>query len=153
VNPTTLTVLLVTLGVLLLAWVIWPRRTQRIRGTAAELEPRISRLMQSSSQTFLVVQVTGSKDFLQLTAAPNGAQIDFPLITDRQRALEPKIREAAEELRLDLHETRGSNGGRLLDCDFRGSPREIADACHQLLTRVFGISEDASLTFECDGTI
>lgn len=149
----SIVIVLVIFGMLLLAWLTRPRRTHRISGTAAQLEPRISRLMQSATQTFLVVQVSGSEDFLQLTAAPDGAQIDFPLITDRQRALEPRFREAAEELRLDFHETRGSNGGRFLDCDFRGTPREIADACRRLLTRVFGISEDASLTFKCDGTI
>ena len=147
------TILLVTLGVLLLAWLCWPRRTHRIRGTVAELEPRISHLMHSGRQTFLIVRVAGTKDFLQLTATPDSAQIDFPLITDRQRALEPEIRKAAKELHLDFHETQGSNGGRFLDCDFRGNSGETAAACRKLLTRVFGISENAPLTFESDAVI
>ena len=152
-NQSTLTILLIALGVLLLAWVIWPRRTHRIRGTTAELEPRIARLMQSATQTFLIVQVARTKDFLQLTATSDSAQIDFPLITERQRALEPRIREAAAELRLDFHETQGSDGSCFLDCDFRGTPSDIAQACRQLLTRVFGISENAKLVFESDATI
>jgi hypothetical protein len=153
VNQSTLTVGLIVLGVLLLAWVIWPRRTHRIQGTTAELEPRIARLMQSATQTFLIIQVARTKDFLQLTARSDSAQIDFPLITERQRALEPRIREAAEELRLDFHEKRGSDGSCFLDCDFRGTPSEIAQACRELLTRVFGISENATLLFESDATI
>lgn len=64
--------------------------------------------MGSASQTFLIVHAAETKDFLQLTASPDGAQIDFPLITDRQRALEPRIREAARELRLDFRETQGA---------------------------------------------
>ena len=137
----------------LLVWLIWPRRVHRIRSTAALLEPHISRLMGSTSQTFLIVHVADTKDFLQLTASPDGAQIDFPLITERQRALEPKIREAARELRLDFRETLGSEGSRFLDCDFAGTSQQIANACRTLLTRVFGISEDAPLVFESDGNI
>jgi hypothetical protein len=153
VNHSTVTIVLVALGVLLLAWVVWPRRTHSIRGTAAELEARIVRLMQSGDQTLLIVQVPGTKDFLQLTATSDSAQIDFPLITERQRALEPKIREAARELRLDFRETLGSEGSRFLDCDFAGTSQQIAGACRILLTRVFGISEDAPLVFESDGNI
>ena len=109
--------------------------------------------MGSASQTFLIVHAADTKDFLQLTASPDGAQIDFPLITERQRSLEPKILQVAAELRLDFHETRGSNGGRFLDCDFVGSSREVADTCRKLLIHVYGISDTTPLTFETDASI
>jgi len=153
VSQPILTILFVTLGVLLLAWLFWPGRTYRNRGTVAELEPRISHLMRSGRQTFLIVGIPGTKDFLQVTATPESAQIDFPLITDRQRELEPMIREAAAELRLDFRETRGSDGSRFLDFDFRGTSGEIAVACRKLMTHVFGLSENAPLTFESDAVI
>jgi hypothetical protein len=153
VSQPILTILLVTLSLLLLAWVDWPRRTHRIRGTVAELEPRISNLMRSGRQTFLIVRIAGTKDFLQLTATPESAQIDFPLITDRQRELESRIREAASEFRLDFRETRGSDGSRFLDCDLTATPAEIARVSRQLLSRVFSMSEDARLAFESDAAI
>jgi len=153
VSHPILTTLIVTLGVLVFAWLVWPRRTHRIRGTVAELEPRISHLMRSGRQTFLIVGIADTKDFLQLTAALNSAQIDFPLITDRQRELEPRIREAGAELRLDFRETRGSDGSRFLDCELRGTPAEIAQVCRQLLSRVFTMSEDAPLAYESDAVI
>jgi hypothetical protein len=109
--------------------------------------------MHSGRQTFLIVRIAGTKDFLQLTATPDSAQIDFPLITDRQRELESRIREAAAELRLDFRETLGSDGSHFLDCDLTATPAEIAHACRQLLTRVFGVSEDARLAFESDAVI
>ncbi len=109
--------------------------------------------MQSTFQTFLIIGLSGTEDFLQLTATPQSAQIDFPLITARQRSLEPKIQQIAAELKLDFYETRGSDGSRFLDCDLKGTAREIADACRELLTRVFGISEDRRLTFKSDGAI
>lgn len=145
--------MLVAVGVLLLAWVLWPRRTHRITGSAAELELRISHLMHSGRQTFLIVRIAGTKDFLQLTATKDSAQIDFPLITDRQRELEPKIRQAAADLGLDFGETRGSDGGRFLDCDLRGTSLEVAEVCRQLLTRVFGMPTDGPVAYESDAAI
>jgi len=139
--------------VLFLAWAFWPRRTLKTKGDASKIEVFVSMLMRSSDQKFLIVGVRGTEDFLQLTGAPDGAQIDFPLITERQRSLEPKIRQAAEELHLDFRETRGSDGSRFLDCDFTGSAREIADACRKLLVYVYGISETTPLTFETDAAI
>ncbi len=145
--------------VLLLAGGCGQRRVHKIRGTAALLEPQISRLMRSSEQTFLVVRVAGTKDFIRLMAAPElaapdfGVQIGFPLITERQRSLEPRILQVAGQLHFDFYETRGSNGGRFLDCDFVGSSREIADTCRKLLIHVYGISDTTPLTFETDASI
>ena len=146
-------ILVVAIGVLLVAWLFWPRRTARIRAPVAELEPRIAHLMRSPPQTFLIVHVAGTKDFLQLTATPDVAQIDFPLVTERQRELEPRIREAAAELGLNFSETRGSDGSRFLDCDLRGTPPDIARACRELLHRVFGTTERATLIYETNAHI
>ena len=109
--------------------------------------------MRSGPRTFLTVKIAGTKDFLQLTATPESAEIDFPLITDRQRELEPKIREASAVLGLDCRETHGSDGNRFLDCDVSGSPAEVARTCQQLLLRVFGITEDATLAYETNADI
>ena len=146
------TILVVALSVLLVAWLFWPRRTARIRGPIAELESRIAHLMRSP-QTFLIVHVAGTKDFLQLTATPDLAQIDFPLITERQRELEPRIRQASAELGLDFRETHGSNGSRFLDCDLRGTPHDIARACRELLQRVFRATEGTRLVYETNAPI
>ena len=138
---------------LVLAWAIWPRHTLKAKCNASKIKAFVSLLMRSPDKKFLIVGIAGTEDFIQLTAAPDRAQIDFPLITERQRSLEPKILQVAGELHLDFHETRGSNGGRFLDCDFIGSSREIADTCRKLLIHVYGISETTALTFETDASI
>ena len=102
---------------------------------------------------FLIVHVVGTKDFLQLTAAPDSAEIDFPLITERQQALETQIRATAAEMRLDVRETRGSDGSRFLDCDISGTPAEIASGCRKFLQRVFGARDDARLLYETNANI
>jgi hypothetical protein len=153
VNQPVFTILLAALGVLLLAWLFWPRKMHRIRGPAAELESRISHLMRSGPQTFLIVKIASTKDFLQLSATPESAEIDFPLITDRQRALEQRIREATAELGLACRETLSSDGSRFLDCDVTGTAADVARACRELLQRVFGVTEDATLAYETNANI
>lgn len=130
-----------------LVWALWPRRVHRIKDTVASLERRIALIMHSADQKFLIIQVAGTEDFLQLTAAAQRAQISFPLITDRQRALEESLRKAAGELRLSLREAPGNDGSRFLDCDLSGTSQEVADACHGLLTRLFGVTDNTPLTF------
>jgi hypothetical protein len=110
-------------------------------------------LLMRSPDKFLAITVAGTDDFLQVTATSDSAQIDFPLITERQRSFEPKILQAARELGLDFHEARGSDGSRFLDCDFTGTSGEIADACRKLLIHVYGISDSTPLLFETDASI
>ena len=135
-----------------LAWAFWPRRTARISGPLSELEPRIAHLM-SRPGAFLIVQVAGTEDFLQLTATPDSAEIGFPLITERQQGLEPHIRQTAADMQLEVRETRGTDGSRFLDCHIRGMPAEISSVCRQLLQRVFGARDHATLTYETNANI
>jgi hypothetical protein len=152
VNRIVIVVVSVAFG-LVLAWAIWPRRTLKTKGNASKIEVFVSLLMRSPDQKFLIVGIAGTEDFIQLIVAPDRAQIDFPLITERQRSLEPRILQVAGQLHFDFYETRGSNGGRFLDCDFVGSSREIADTCRKLLIHVYGISDTTPLTFETDASI
>jgi hypothetical protein len=138
--------------VLVVAWAIWPRKTLRVKANASKIDAFVSALMRAPDP-FLIIGVAGTEDFLQLTASSRGAQIDFPLITERQRHLEPKILQAAAELHLDFHETRGTDGSRFLDCDLVGNSAEIADVCRKLLIHVYGISDSTRLAFETDASI
>ena len=102
---------------------------------------------------FLIVQVAGTDDFLQITATPDAVEIDFPLITERQQGLEPQIRQTAADMQLQVRETRGTDGSRFLDCDIGGTPAEISSVCRQLLQRVFDARDDATLTYETNASI
>jgi hypothetical protein len=117
-----------------------------------EIEHYIDRLMSANDDgAFLIISVAGAVDFLQLTGDARGAQIDFPLITDRQRSLEQRIRLAAERVGLPVVENRGGGSDRFLDINVEGTAAEVARVCRALLYDVFGASEGAELEFEGDG--
>jgi hypothetical protein len=117
-----------------------------------ELQDHIDRLMRAPSDgAFLIISVSGTDDFLQLTGDTDGVQIDFPLITSRQLSLEAKIRLAAEAEGLAVVENKGSSGERFLDIDIEGHAVEMARVCRVLLRNVFGARDDARLEFEGDG--
>lgn len=119
---------------------------------ADKIRHYVERLMRAPGDgAFLVIAISGSDDFLQLTADAEGAQIDFPLITDRQRSLEPKIRLAAEGAGLPLVESESGGGDRFLDVNVEGSAAEVARICRVLLREVLGAGDDAELEFESDG--
>ena len=117
-----------------------------------EIEQYVDRLMCATDDgAFLVISVPGADDFLQLTGDARGAQIDFPLITDRQRSLERKIWLAAERGGLRIVESKSGGGDRFLDINVEGTAADVARVCRALLYEVFGASEGAELEFEGDG--
>jgi hypothetical protein len=117
-----------------------------------ELHDHVDRLMRAPSDgAFLIISVYGTTDFLQLSGDPQGVQIDFPLITDRQLSLESKIRSAAEAEGLVVVENKGSDGSRFLDIDIEEDAAGVTRVCRVLLRDVFGAGETAQLEFEGDG--
>jgi hypothetical protein len=117
-----------------------------------ELRDYVGRLMRADDDTaFLVVTVAGSEDFLQLSGDSEGVQIDFPLITGRQRGLESSIRATAEREGLAVLENLGSDGSRFLDVNMKADAGEVARVCRAFLREVFGAGEGTRLEFKGDG--
>ncbi len=102
----------------------------------------------SSRGDYLIIHVGGTEDFVQFTGDAKGVQIDFPLVTDKQQSNESKIKQVATDLKLEFHETRGSDGSRFLDCDYSGSPEQIAALCRELLAKIYGVTDETGLFFE-----
>ena len=112
----------------------------------------VDRLMRSGDESaFLIITISGSEDFLQLTGDAKGVQLDFPMITDRQQSLESMIREIAWREGRTIEENQGDGGDRFLDISVEGTPTEVAANCERFLRDVFGAGEDAELIFEHDG--
>src|SRR6266436_2642960 len=84
-----------------------------------------------------VFDIAHSDDFMQLTGAERGVQIDFPLVTPRQRGFEDKVREVASRKGLEVVENLGSDGTRFLDMNVNGESREVAAVCSKVLREVF----------------
>jgi hypothetical protein len=120
-------------------------------GRVFDIRLYVARLMRANDAcAFLIIKIPPD-DFMQLTGDESGVQVDFPLITARQRGFETKIREAASRANLEVIENSGSDGSRFLDLNVNGAPDHVAAICSKLLREVFSISGDVELMFEHDG--
>ena len=119
---------------------------------ADRLLQHVERLVRSNVYgAFLIVSVAGTEDFLQMSAGPGAVQLDLPLITPRQAALEPEIRAVAAGEGLSVYESEGTDGARFLDMDLEKDSARVAAVCRAFLRGVFGAGEGARLEFEGDG--
>ena len=117
-----------------------------------ELRDYVERLMRAPEDgAFLIVSVTGSEDFVQMIAGGEDLQIDFPLITDRQRGFESKIRAVASSEGVAVEENEGDDGAHFLDMYTEKDTEHVTRVCRSFLRDVFGAGEDARLEFESDG--
>lgn len=117
-----------------------------------ELRDYVGRLTRADEDgAFLIVTVAGSEDFLQMLLCAGSVQIDFPLVTARQRGFESKIRATAESEGLTVEEVRGSDGSRFLDIYLAKDADAVLRACRAFLREVFGAGEGTRLEFKGDG--
>ena len=119
------------------------------RSQSASLEAHMEGLMASTrGDSFLIVTVKGTEDFIQFTGHPGGVQLDFPVITNPQKILEPRFYETAKKLGLAVVENPGSGGSRFLDIDIKGSPSEVAQVTRAFLAEFLNVTDDSALEFQ-----
>jgi hypothetical protein len=71
-----------------------PRPAEKVRG---DLDTLFRHVLDSDRpDSFLIVSVRNTEDFVQLVPIPGGAQMDFPLITERQKGFEIANREGLQ---------------------------------------------------------
>ena len=115
----------------------------------SDLEMHLEALMRSSgSDAFLVVEIAGTQDFLQFTAADLMIQLDFPVVTEKQVLLEPKLRTIAQELELEVYESGDEH--RFLDIDLYGTTAEIAQTVQHIFHRLYDAGPETPLQFNCN---
>ena len=120
-------------------------------GNIDNIEGMIEGLMNSSNEyAFLVIKIHGTEDFIQFTGGPEGVQLDFPLITDRQKNLESTFKRVGRELNLIVIENKGSDGSRFLDIELNGNASEITEIITKFIGNLFNVSSSTKLAFEYD---
>ena len=117
-------------------------------GRLADIGMHVRALQESASvDAFLVIEVAGSDDFLQVITIDDRLRIDYPLLTPRQRSLEPLLRSAAAELGLEVSSSQDGDEFPVVDVDIP----EGADApavLGRLLAALYGIDAQTPLRFE-----
>ena len=142
---------IIILGVFLLMRSKQNQEIPKIQGSLKDIEENLSKLMVSNNDhAFLIVEVFGTEDFIQFSRDHKGVQLDFPLVTDRQKKMEEKIRQSAKNQNIAIIENKGSDGSRFLDIDIDGSPSEIAEISKGLLKNIYGVNESTTLMFQLE---
>jgi hypothetical protein len=122
-----------------------------ITGWLREIEYYIHNLMSGDNDTaFLVIEISGTEDFIQFLKDDEGVQLDFPLLTDRQKQLEERLRQEALVQNLELLENNGTDGMQFLNMTLKGSSSEVAQSIESLLINIFGVNANTMLGFEMD---
>jgi hypothetical protein len=120
--------------------------------TLVDLHSYVDRLLRAADDdgAFLIITVSGTEDFVQLIADCEGVEIDFPLITGRQKGFEWKFRSIAEFEGCPLSENRGDDGARFLDVELPADSAEVSRIVELFLVELFGVGPHTELDFEGD---
>jgi hypothetical protein len=118
-------------------------------GSIDDIESNIEKLMRSGEEdAFLIATVHGTGDYVQFTADAKSVQLDFPLITDRQKSLEMAFRSVSKGLGLEVMENSGSGGEKFLDVTIEGTAAEIAVVAASLMKKLFRIDQNEKIGCE-----
>jgi len=144
--------ILISLAVLsalaLLVYFVLPRNQLMICGKFRHLPQRFSELINGIPKIeSLIIGIGTTDDFIQFSRDATVIELDFPLITERQKELEDDYRKICSDLGIDLIETTGSDGSRFLDADVPTDPEDLARISQTFLTRLYDADESTKLRF------
>jgi hypothetical protein len=119
-----------------------------VAGRLVDVGAHVRELIESDSEdAFLVIEVEGTDDFLQLLTVSGILRLDYPLLTARQRSLEPKLRSAAAALGLKVKGANDDDEFPVVDVDIPTSA-DAAEIVQRLLTELYGVTASTPLRFE-----
>lgn len=117
-------------------------------GNVTDIGPLVEGLMNSSEEhPFLIIAKLGTEDFIQFTPGTNGVQLDFPLITERQKECEEKFIAVAEEMNLNVEKDKGSDESNFLDINLNGTPSELTEIIATFLNKFLNVTPLTELEF------
>ena len=126
-----------------------PSERKMLIGTIDNIDGNIEKLMNSSlDDSFLVIQSKDNEDFIQLTGGIKGVQLDFPLITEKQKKSESTFRNTCKELNLNIIENKGSDGTVFLDVDINGTTSEVANVIKKFAIKFLNVNSKTNLQFD-----
>ena len=101
--------------------------------------------------SFLVVTHTPSDEFIQFSAGANNVQMDYPLITEQQKANAKQLKKICEELGLVLEENTGTDGSNFYNWNLTGSAEDIFEIIAPVFIQAFGAKSEDVMFFQHDG--
>ena len=116
-----------------------------------DIDGYVARLVAAEDYAILIVDAGGPDAFLQFSASSDTVQLDFPLITDAQKAREASIRQFLEDRDLPAVINLGTDGSRFLDSDLPADTKLVSRVTREAFREIFGVGESARFTFSAQG--
>lgn len=103
----------------------------------------------NNNDSFLIITIDGTDDFIQFKNIDGEYEVDFPLVTERQKSKEPAIKKACDKLGLKLQENYSTDKkDKFLDIYLKISPNKLSDIVKNLFIEVFGTTSSTAYVFE-----
>ena len=102
----------------------------------------------NSPDAFLTITIAGSDDFIQMQLFnKNELEIDFPMITERQRTHEDAVKSLCIQKGLPVTERFGTDGSRFLDVLAVGDAGSNSEILMDFFKALFGAGENSKISF------
>jgi hypothetical protein len=115
-----------------------------------EIDLYLSALMKTSSDdAFIIVTMRQTQEFIQFKYIQKyGLEIDFPLVTDRQKEQKEKIIKYTKELGLEFDVNTGTDGTEFIDIYFKEDYLEGSKLIKNYFYKIYGAMENAEVKVE-----
>lgn len=138
--------ILASVVLVFLVWAIMPRSKIVKKGGFSNLEHQFNCLINGQPKVRnLIVEVNGTSDFIQFSHFRDHVQVDFPLVTERQKSLRDKYQGEVQKMGYSAEISKGSDGASFLDFDVPADPGNVAEICATLLKRTFELTGNEKL--------
>jgi len=128
-----------------------PSTNIKNQGSLSEAPRYLEALLKSQdSDSYVIITHEASGHFLQFSPGENIIQMDFPVITKKQRDKSDVIKESCSKLGLVLKVTNGTDGSMFYDWDMSGTPEEMCKIIIQVFSEAFGTKPEDNFVFEHD---
>jgi hypothetical protein len=125
------------------------KKSKKVQGTMSNILSYIDKLIKSTkNDSFLIIIIKDTNDFIQFTKTDNGVKLDFPLVTQSHKDLENQFRDICSKYSLNIIESKGTDGTRFLDVNIQGSSYDITKINQSILTDLFKINSTTALLFD-----
>lgn len=143
-----LNTIIIIVVIVLLIYIFIPRKKIISNGKFVDVVDKFNVLLNSQpSVTSLIITIKGKEDFIQFSRDSKKVEMDYPLVTERQKNNENKYKDICSQIGLELRETTGSDGSLFLDADVSSEPEVLAAITKKIFSSVFGATDDTKLKY------
>ncbi len=144
--------IIISVVVLFISYLVWPRRQVKVRGRISELSEYLRGLMTSNSpHAFLIVDLLGSPHFIQFSGDNSGIQLNMPLITSEQISMKSILETACRNEGLMPLTNKGTDGSEFIYCNINGEIEIVISALENIVKIVFGVKKDNKVRYTLAG--